>query len=655
MNRWGTKVGAGMAALLALLVFAAASAARAAPIPLPEAHVGGFYGETAKPACPDQTVGCPILVGVTGSVPPGLGYTMLGNQITGVPLKAGDYVFTVTVQTLGHQNASQDFSIHVVGDDSVVLDVSPASVPDGQVGQPYGGGVRFQAVGIPLGAFPNGVGVDAGALPPGLDINGNGFLQGTPTAAGTYHFTIGVADTLGHSGERDYTLTIAGGPQQPVTVSPGALPAGQVAAAYSQTLAASGGDGGPYTFTRTGALPAGLTLGSDGTLSGTPTAAGTFTFTATATDGAGATGAQTYTLTILAADGRPDPSQAPDVRGLVAAQAQAAQQFAQGQMDNVGGRMDRLHGESCRRPFDNGLRVAGPGGDGETRTLGLPGADGRCGAGLSAWAGGTVDLGHGGPAGGARRDFVSVDLTTGVDYRFSDRFAAGLAFGYGSDGSDIGGNGTASRGTAWSATLYGSFQATPSLFVDALAGYGSFSFDSRRYDAGAGAFATGRRGGEQVYGSLTAGYETVFGIFRLTPFARLSASSSRLDPFTETGAGIYSLTFGPQSVASLAGAFGIRGATDIPTDFGTVSPRFRLDYTHEFEGGGGVAVGYAAPPGAAYGVNTPPFARDLLSIGVGVDFRLAGAATIGLDYAGSFGLGGGGESHAFGLSVSERF
>ena len=50
-----------------------------------------------------------------------------------------------------------------------------------------------------------------------------------------------------------------------------------------------------------GSLPAGLTLASNGTLSGTPTAGGSFNFTVTATDTAdSSTGAQAYTLTVNA-------------------------------------------------------------------------------------------------------------------------------------------------------------------------------------------------------------------------------------------------------------------------------------------------------------------------------------------------------------------
>jgi hypothetical protein len=70
---------------------------------------------------------------------------------------------------------------------------------------------------------------------------------------------------------------------------------------YSQTLTATatGGAAGPLTFAVTsGTLPPGLSLASDGTLSGTPTAAGAYTFTVTATDSDSDTGSQSYTLTI---------------------------------------------------------------------------------------------------------------------------------------------------------------------------------------------------------------------------------------------------------------------------------------------------------------------------------------------------------------------
>lgn len=64
------------------------------------------------------------------------------------------------------------------------------------------------------------------------------------------------------------------------------LPAGKVGVAYAQTLAASGYPSPTWSL-KSGALPAGLTLGADGKISGTPTAAGDFTFTVTARNGSG--------------------------------------------------------------------------------------------------------------------------------------------------------------------------------------------------------------------------------------------------------------------------------------------------------------------------------------------------------------------------------
>jgi hypothetical protein len=62
-------------------------------------------------------------------------------------------------------------------------------------------------------------------------------------------------------------------------------------------LTATGGEGGPYTFTATG-LPAGLTLSTSGVLSGTPTVTGQFTYTVTATDVAGNTGSSSCGVTV---------------------------------------------------------------------------------------------------------------------------------------------------------------------------------------------------------------------------------------------------------------------------------------------------------------------------------------------------------------------
>jgi hypothetical protein len=98
------------------------------------------------------------------------------------------------------------------------------------------------------------------------------------------------------------TLTVT-----PIAISPagGALPAGTVGTAYSETLAVSGGGGtlGATTTIESGSLPDGLTMTNNNngtvTISGTPTFSGLVTFQLTATDSTGDPSlTQTYTLTI---------------------------------------------------------------------------------------------------------------------------------------------------------------------------------------------------------------------------------------------------------------------------------------------------------------------------------------------------------------------
>ncbi|MFG1906002.1 M4 family metallopeptidase [Kribbella sp. NPDC048928] len=97
----------------------------------------------------------------------------------------------------------------------------------------------------------------------------------------------------------DPTCSSSGG----VTVSNPGNKTGTVNQALpSFTLTATGGTA-PYTWSATG-LPAGVTIGSStGTVSGTPTASGTFNVTATATASAGGAGSAQFTITVSGGTG----------------------------------------------------------------------------------------------------------------------------------------------------------------------------------------------------------------------------------------------------------------------------------------------------------------------------------------------------------------
>ncbi len=76
------------------------------------------------------------------------------------------------------------------------------------------------------------------------------------------------------------------------------LPQGTNGVAYNQALAASGGQA-PYLWTNSsGTLPTGLTLATNGVISGTPTTNGTYNFTVKVTDASSSTATQALTLNI---------------------------------------------------------------------------------------------------------------------------------------------------------------------------------------------------------------------------------------------------------------------------------------------------------------------------------------------------------------------
>jgi Putative Ig domain len=95
-----------------------------------------------------------------------------------------------------------------------------------------------------------------------------------------------------------WTTDVSGVAPQPACITTATLPSGTVSVLYSATLAAVGG-AAPYTWSlASGSLPPGLGISPIGTITGTPSAAGTFTFSVKATDSVAAMATQTFTITV---------------------------------------------------------------------------------------------------------------------------------------------------------------------------------------------------------------------------------------------------------------------------------------------------------------------------------------------------------------------
>ena len=140
---------------------------------------------------------------------------------------------------------------------------------------------------------PTSYAVTAGTLPAGLTINAaTGAITGTPTAAGSFPFTLTVANGTSPNATANYTLVIA-----PPDFSSGPPPSGTVGSGFSFVFTPV--TPGLAIFSIPSGLPPGVTLNSSGVLSGTPTVAGSFPVTINAFSfGAGSLSAS-YTINIL--------------------------------------------------------------------------------------------------------------------------------------------------------------------------------------------------------------------------------------------------------------------------------------------------------------------------------------------------------------------
>jgi hypothetical protein len=222
-----------------------------------------------------------------GTLPAGLGLTGAG-VLSGTPTAAGTSSFSVKAQDQFGCSGTRALTLQI---NCPTITVSPSSLTNATVGVAYTP-VQFTQTG---GNGTVTFAVSSGTLPAGMTLSASGLLSGTPTATGTFNFTVRATDANGCFGEVAVSLTVAC-PVITVT-NPGttSFPGG---VALSQTFTQTGAATPTFSI-GSGTLPTGLTLSTAGVLSGTPTATGSFPITVTVTDAFGCTGTgSSYPLVI---------------------------------------------------------------------------------------------------------------------------------------------------------------------------------------------------------------------------------------------------------------------------------------------------------------------------------------------------------------------
>jgi hypothetical protein len=160
--------------------------------------------------------------------------------------------------------------------------------PSGTVGAPYS--LRFvESEGSGCGPGRQTFHLDSGLLPPGLILAPDGRLNGIALETGSFTFYVEMREPqdepttcAGKRTQKQFTLRIRA---QPWITSTPAMPLGpEVGIPFRLTLRARGGTGSFDWEAGAGGLPVGLRLRDDGSIAGTPRAAGTYRFVARARD-----------------------------------------------------------------------------------------------------------------------------------------------------------------------------------------------------------------------------------------------------------------------------------------------------------------------------------------------------------------------------------
>jgi hypothetical protein len=156
----------------------------------------GYVGEVGGPYVDElyATGGTPPYKNwmvTAGSLPPGLSLDLASGVFTGTPTIAGTFSFTVTVSdSAGLTSLPANLGISVVPAPTLPTQ----SLPNALVGAAYSVALTGS------GGFPpyQDWTISGGALPPALTLNtATGVIGGTPSAVGTFNFTVTMQDSAG--------------------------------------------------------------------------------------------------------------------------------------------------------------------------------------------------------------------------------------------------------------------------------------------------------------------------------------------------------------------------------------------------------------------------------------------------------------------------
>jgi outer membrane autotransporter protein len=267
-------------------------------------------------------------------------------------------------------------------------------------------------------------------------------------------------------------------------------------------------------------------------------------------------------------------------------------------------------------------------------------------------------------------DFDSYGVTAGVDYRFTDQFVLGAAFGYGNTEVEINAQGGTLDTDAYSVSVYGSYYPTQAFYIDAIVSGGLNDHDqarSIRYGVASSApggrtlvrqTATAEIDSDQISASLGSGYNFAQNGWTFGPYGRLEYVDVDVDGFRENisnptaaGSGL-ALEIDEQDFTSFTLAVGGQVTRAISMPWGVLLPQLNAEYVHEFENDNDAIAGrfLGDLSGTTFFLPTDDPDRNYVNLSVGASAVFAEGRSAFIQYQTLLGYEDL-ESHAIGVGL----
>jgi outer membrane autotransporter protein len=224
--------------------------------------------------------------------------------------------------------------------------------------------------------------------------------------------------------------------------------------------------------------------------------------------------------------------------------------------------------------------------------------------------------------------FSTAGVTVGADYRVTDNFVLGTAFGYANISTDLNLDGRL-RSDAGKASIYATYYSN-GFYVNGIVGGGYSSLDTRR--ATVGGFARGDTNATDFDALFGTGYDYHIGGFSFGPLASLRYGRIGIDGFTETGA-LGALQIDSQSQDSLTSAIGLQTSYTVKLGPIPVIPFARAQWEHEYlTSTSDIDAGFTSAD--TFTVRGPHIGRDGLLIDAGISAQLTPSVGVFSYYTG---------------------